>query len=432
MRRYTRSEEYLVRAERTIPLGTQTFSKGGRIVFPYGVSPYFITHGRGSHVWDVDGNEYIDFFTGGAAINLGYNDDDVTRAVQEQLKSGVLFSLPHPIEMQVAEMLVELVPCAEMVRFGKNGSDVTAAAIRLARAYTNRDHVAVCGYHGWQDWYIGATSRNRGVPQVTKDLTHTFEYNDIDSLHELFRKHPQQIAAVILEPMNWLQGPNPGYLQSVKELAHENGALLIFDEMISGFRVANGGAQECFSVTPDLATFGKALANGYPVSAIAGSAKVMKLMEEIFFSLTYGGETLSLAAAMATMRKLTAEPVIQSITQSGLRLKAGIEQRLERHQVGHIAGILGHPTFTVMQFSDVGGYTQWQIRTLFMQEMLARGILTVGVHFMSYAHGEAEIDQSLAVYDEVLPILKEAVDTHSLERLLRCEPLVPYFKVRQT
>lgn len=427
MNRYIHSQEHLSRAERIIPGGSQTFSKGKR-VYPYGVSPYFLTRGKGAHVWDVDGNEYIDFNNGLAAITLGYNDADVTQAVEEQMKSGVTFTLSHPIEIDVAEMLVDLIPCAEMVRFGKNGSDVTAAAIRLARAYTSRDHVAACGYHGWHDWIASATV-NRGVPQSTRELTHTFAYNDIEALRRLFAQYPQQIAAVILEPMNKIE-PSAGYLASVKEVTQENGALLIFDEVMTGFRFALGGAQEYFSVVPDLATFGKGLANGYPISAIVGRSEVMKMMDEIFYSLTYGGETLSLAAALATLRKLTTEPVIETMMQSGSRLKTGLQRRVEQYGLEDIAIVSGHPTATWIQFRDVAGYTDWQIQALFLQEVLSRGILTFGKHNISYAHSNADVDQLLAVYDEVLPILRDAVGTHSLEKSLRCEPINPVLRIR--
>ena len=292
MRSFERSQLFLARAEQVIPLGSQTFSKS-RTQYPWGVSPYFVQRAQGTRVWDLDGNEYIDFVNSLASVTLGYQDEDVTRAVAEQLQhSGVIFSLPHPLECEVAELICEMVPCAEMVRFGKNGSDATAAAVRLMRAHTARDHVAVCGYHGWQDWYIGSTARNRGVPQATRELTHAFAYNDLGSLQALFERYPGQIAGIVMEPMGATE-PQPGFLQAVKDLAHREGALLTFDETITGFRFANGGAQAWFGVTPDLASFGKGLANGYPVSAIAGRRDVMKLMEEVFFSFTFGGETLS-------------------------------------------------------------------------------------------------------------------------------------------
>lgn len=426
--RYRKSEELLSRALKTIPLGTQTFSKS-KTQFPFGVSPYFITKGQGSHVWDVDGNEYIDFINSLAAITLGYNDPDVTSAVRAQLEEGIIFSLPHPIEMQVSEKIVEMVPCAEMVRFGKNGSDATSGAIRLARAFTNRDHVAVCGYHGWQDWYIGSTTRNRGVPKSTQALTHTFTYNQPDTLEELFKKYPGEIAAVILEPMNVTE-PLPGFLETIKEITHKQGALLIFDETITGFRFANGGAQEYFNVTPDLATFGKGLANGYPLSAVAGRRDVMKLMEEIFFSFTFGGETLSLAAALATLKKLQAHPVIQTLNERGLILIKGIQECIQRHQLNDVLGLSGHPTWSFLNFRDVSPYTQWEIKTLFLQEVFARGILTLGTHNLNYSHSPQDIGRLLTVYDEVFGILKNAIQNKKIADLLRCEVLVPLFKLR--
>jgi glutamate-1-semialdehyde 2,1-aminomutase len=427
-KRYRESERLLQRALQTVPLGSQTFSKS-KTQFPFGVSPYFIQKAQGSRVWDVDGNEYIDFVNGLAAVTLGYNDSDVTAAVQQQLQDGVIFSLPHPIEMQVAEKIVEMVPCAEMVRFGKNGSDATAGAIRVARAYTQRDHVAVCGYHGWQDWYIGSTLRNLGVPQATRDLTHTFVYNDLPSLEKIFKEYPGQIAAVILEPMNVAQ-PLPGFLETVKKVTHRHGAVLVFDETITGFRYAGGGAQEYFGVTPDLATFGKGLANGYPVSAVAGKAGIMRMMEEVFFSFTFGGETLSLAASLATMTKLQREPVLATLRERGEKILGGLQGLIDRYQVSHFISLGGHPSWSFFLIKDTEKYSMWEIKTLFMQEMLARGILILGSHNMSYAHSEADVAELLAAYDQVLPILKEAVDNNAMGNLLRCSPIEPLFKVR--
>ncbi len=426
--RYRKSEEMLERALKTIPLGSQTFSKS-RTQYPFGVSPYFITRGSGSRVWDVDGNEYIDFINSLAAVTLGYNDPDVTAAVKDQLEDGVIFSLPHPLEMQVAEKIVEMVPCAEMVRFGKNGSDATSGAIRLARAYTHRDHVACCGYHGWQDWYIGATTRNRGVPQSTRDLTHLFTYNDIDSLHKVFKDHPGQVAAVIMEPMNTTE-PKDEFLKRVKELTHKNGAVFIFDETITGFRYANGGAQEYFGVVPDLATFGKGLANGYPVSAVAGKADIMRLMEEIFFSFTFGGETLSLAAALATLNKLQRQPVVETIKNQGQKVLTGLQTLLDNHGAGTMLSLSGHPAWSFLLFKDVAPYSQWEIKTLFLQEMFSRGILAFGTHTMSFAHSNADVERLLVVCGEVLTVLKDAVDNKKMEQHLRCKPLIPLFKVR--
>jgi glutamate-1-semialdehyde 2,1-aminomutase len=426
--RYQKSEHLLERALKTIPLGTQTFSKS-KTQYPFGVSPYFIERAQGSHVWDVDGNEYIDLINSLAAVTLGYKDPDITEAVQAQLQQGVIFSLPHPIEILVAEKLVEVVPCAEMVRFGKNGSDATSGAIRVARAYTGRDRIAVCGYHGWHDWYIGSTARDLGIPAATKSLTHKFNFNDIESLHQLFHDYPDEIAAVILEPMN-VFSPKDDFLGKVKELTHQHGAVLIFDETITGFRYAIGGAQEYFGVTPDLATFGKGLANGYPVSALTGKAEIMRIVEDIFFSFTFGGETLSLAAALATINKLQREPVIQTMTVRGEAILTGVQGSIDRHNVGHIFSLSGHPTWSFVLINDVAPYTQWQIKTLFLQEMFARGILTFGTHNLSYAHSEADLSRLFTVYDEVFSLIGGAVDSQELESYLRCQPLEPLFKVR--
>jgi glutamate-1-semialdehyde 2,1-aminomutase len=426
--RYQKSEALLERALKTIPLGSQTFSKS-RTQYPFGVSPYFIAKARGSRVWDVDGNEYLDLVNSLCAVTLGYNDPDVTNAVRAQLEDGVIFSLPHELETKVAEKMVEIVPCAEMVRFGKNGSDATSGAVRIARAFTKKDHIAACGYHGWQDWYIGSTARNLGVPQATRDLTHLFEYNNIDSLKKIFDDHKDNVAAVIMEPMN-VAYPQEGFLEEVRDLAHKHGALLVFDETITGFRYANGGAQEVFGVTPDLATFGKGLANGYPVSAVAGRADVMKLMEEIFFSFTFGGEALSLAASLATMTKLQTHPVTKTLVQTGERILQGLNALIAKHGAGAFLSTAGHPTWSFFLIKDTPNYTSWEIKTLFLQEMFARGILTIGTHNVSYAHSAADVDKLLVAYDEVLAILKAAVTAGNLKELLRCEPLQPLFKVR--
>ena len=426
--RYKTSEELLSRALKTIPLGSQTFSKS-KTQYPFGISPYFIQRAQGSHVWDADGNEYVDFVSSQCAINLGYNDPDVTAAVKNQLEDGVIFSLPHQLEMLVAEKIVEMVPCAEMVRFGKNGSDATAGAIRIARAFTGRDHVLVCGYHGWQDWYIGTTARNLGVPQATRDLTHSFPYNDLAALEALLKQYQGQVAAVILEPMN-VAYPKEGYLEGVKALTHEHGAVLVFDETITGFRFANGGAQELFGVTPDLATFGKGIANGYPVSAVAGRADIMRLMEEVFFSFTFGGETLSLAAALATMTKLQVEPVVAHMRKQGEKILKGTQALIEKHEAGDILSVSGHPNWSFLNTKDAEPYTSWELKTLYMQELFERGILGYGTHNLSYSHTDADVETLLQAYDEVFALLAKAVREKTLPQLLKCEPLQPLFKVR--
>lgn len=428
MRQFSKSEAYLERAQKTIPLGSQTFSKS-RTQYPIGVSPLALARGQGSHVWDVDGNEYIDFVSSQCAITIGYCEPEIDAAVAAQMKSGVILSLAHPIEADVAELICEMVPCAEMVRFGKNGSDATSGCIRLARAFTGRDHVAVCGYHGWQDWYIGSTARNLGVPEATQALTHAFAYNDLASLEALFAKLPGQIAAVILEPMN-VAYPVPGFLEGLREICTREGAVLVFDETITGFRFANGGAQELFGVTPDLSSFGKGLANGYPVSAVAGRRDIMMLMEEIFFSFTFGGETLSLAAAKATLEKLKREPVVAGIATKGQRIIDELRALIGQHELEDVFGVCGHPSWSFLTMADARGASGFEIKTLMMQEFHQRGILSYGTHNINHAHSSADIDALMTAYGEILPIVADALGKGDLLDRLRCAPLIPLFKLR--
>jgi len=428
MRSFANSERYLARARRVIPLGSQTFSKS-RTQFPLGVSPLFIQRASGSRVWDVDGNEYVDFVSSLAAVTLGYGDPDVTEAVRAQLDDGVIFTLPHPIEAEVAELIVELVPCAEMVRFGKNGSDATAGAIRLARAFTGRDHVGVSGYHGWQDWYIGSTPRNRGVPEATRALTHSFPYGDLEAVERLFAARPGEMAALILEPMS-LEWPEAGYLQALKDICHREGALLIFDETITGFRYSPGGAQQVLGVTPDLACFGKGLANGYPLSAVAGRRDVMMLMEEIFFSFTFGGEALSLAAAKATLAKLKREPVTEQLAARGQLLLDRLPGLIAASGLDDVFAIKGHPSWTFLTIADAAGTTSFQTKTLLLQELHQRGLLCIGTHNLSYAHSVQDIEDLLAGYGEIFPMIRDAVERGDIATRIRGETLVPLFKVR--
>jgi glutamate-1-semialdehyde 2,1-aminomutase len=426
--RYKKSEEYLERALKTVPLGSQTFSKS-KTQLPLNVSPYFASRGEGAYMWDVDNNRYIDFVNSLCSLTLGYNDPDVTKAVSEQLQKGTIFSVAHELEFLVAEEICKMVPCAEMVRFGKNGSDATGGAIRLARAYTKRDHVLVCGYHGWQDWYIGSTTRDMGVPVSTKELTHKFAYNDIQSLKTKLEELKGQVAAVILEPVNVFP-PENNFLQQVKDLTHEHGAVLVFDETITGFRYANGGAQELFGVVPDLATFGKGLANGYPVSAIAGKAEIMKLMEEIFFSFTFGGETLSLAASLATMKKLQREPVIEKMRKTGEAIIEKLNALIQEYKLEHIMSVAGYPVWSFLMIKDTGKYTSWELKTLILQEMFANGIFFIGTHNVSYAHSPADVEHLMATYRICFEKINEALAKGNLAELLQCTPLKPLFKVR--
>lgn len=422
------SRRLLNRALKTIPLGSQTFSKS-HLQFPPEIAPQFIERGHGATVWDADGKPYTDFVNGLLSVMLGYQDQDVNAAIQSQLQNGIIFSMPHRLEMEVAEKLVDMIPCAQMVRFGKNGSDATAGAIRLARAYTGRDHVAVCGYHGWQDWYIGSTARNAGVPAGVSALTRSFTYNDLASLERVFADAPGKLAAVILEPMN-VAYPAPGFLEGVRALCDQHGTVMVFDETITGFRFHTGGAQALFSVTPDLATFGKGLANGMPLAAVVGKKDLMMVMEDIFFSFTMGGETLSLAAANAVLTKLQREPVVETIAHTGAAIMDGITAQIKQLGNPSWLSLAGHPSWSFTMIADSETATSWELKTLYIQEMIARGILTLGTQNISYAHGDDDVAAFLSAFNEVSEILDDAVKADDVQSRLRCKALEPVFKVR--
>ena len=426
--RYARSIEMLERARRVIPLGTQTFSKSHQ-QFPQDAAPLFLTHGRGCRAWDVDGNEYIDLISGLLPVVLGYCDPDVDAAIRQQLECGISFSLATELEIALAERLVEIIPCAEMVRFGKNGSDATTACVRIARAATGRDRVVICGYHGWHDWYLAATVRNRGVPHCLTDLVHRVPYNDVAAVHALFRAHPGEVAAVIMEPIT-AEEPKPGYFAELQGLVRAEGALLVFDEVITGFRYALGGAQEYFGVTPDLAAFGKAMGNGMPISAVVGRADLMMQMEEIFFSATFGGEALSLAAAIAVIDKMRREPVIERLWASGDEIAAGVRCAIERHGLQSAVTLTGLAPWTILRFHDVEGASKEAVKTLFMREMLAQGILIAASNNVSFAHGVDDIRQVAAAYDGAFVRIAEGLASGALEAMLDGPPITPVFVVR--
>src|SRR5712691_238874 len=313
------------------------------------------------------------------AVSLGYADPDVNAAVARQLERGVLFTLPHRLEAEVAEQLCRLIPCAEMVRFGKNGSDVTSGAVRLARAFTERDVIAACGYHGWQDWSIGTTTRNMGVPKAVRELTCTFTYNRIETLERIFDEHPGRVAAVIMEPVG-IEPPRSGFLESVRELSSRRGALLIFDEIVTGFRLALGGAQEHFGVVPDLACFGKGMSNGFPLSALVGRRDIMRLLEEVFFSFTAGGEVASLVACLATIGKIEREAVIPHLWHHGETVRDRANRSAAASGLAEVVRCVGLAPRYVMTFTRDDRRPWWELKSLFQQECVRRGLLFTGAH----------------------------------------------------
>lgn len=401
-----RSRALLARAYDVIPSATQTFSKGPT-QWASGVSPSFLDRGDGAWVWDVDGNRYLDHLMALGPVILGYRDQEVDEAIRQQLDKGIVFSQMHELEVTVAEKLVELIPCAEMVRFGKNGTDVTSAAVRAARAFTGNEVVACCGYHGWQDWYIGTTTRSLGVPKAVTELTVPFTYNDLGSLERVLEAHPGGVAAVIMEAVG-VEQPAPGFLEGVRELTRREGVVLIFDEIITGFRLGIGGAHDRFGVTPDLACFGKAMANGMPLSAVVGSRQVMSIFDEVFFSGTFGGETLSLAAADATMRQLVRDDVMTHIASYGSRLLVGFQALIDEHGLTEDLLLLGFPERSVLSFPNADEREVRVRRSFFMQECVRRGLLYFGSHLPTAAHGDEELSFTLGTLAEVVPAFAAA------------------------
>lgn len=426
--RYRRSHQWFGEAQSLIPTASQTFSKS-HLAYPDQVSPLFIESANGCRVLDPDGNEYIDLVSGLLAISLGYQDADIDAAVVKQMQRGVTFSLPHRLEYEAAERLVEHVPCAEQVRFGKNGTDVTSAAIRLARAYTGRERVAMCGYHGWQDWSIGTTSRDVGVPKSTAELTTLFSYNDLSSLENLFDQYPDKISAVVMEPMTF-DFPDPGYLAAVKSLVAARGALLIFDEMITGFRFSMGGAQSYFGVTPDLATFGKGMANGYPLSALVGRKEIMALMDRIFYSGTFGGETLSLAAAKATIDKMARIGFQSVLAQQGNWLLEQSRALIDKIGLSEVLTFKGHPSWTLLQFHDHAAATASHLKSFFIEQCLLHGVLIQSSHNLSHAHTQDELSVLLRAYETVFQKIKDGLDQGTLAEQVQDRVITPIFNVR--
>ena len=394
-----------------------------------GVSPKLLSRGSGCRSWDVDGNEYIDYMMSLGPNILGYAEEEINTAAFEGAKLGVLSSLGHPLEADLAEKLVSIIPCAEMVRFGKNGSDVTSASIRAARAFTGRDKILVCGYHGWHDWYIGSTSRNLGVPKEVKNLTLAFNYNDIDSLKNAFRSNSGEIAAVMMEPVNFIE-PNDGFLEEVKSIAHENNALLIFDEVITGFRMNIGGAQAHFNVMPDLACFGKAMANGYPMSALVGRSEIMSTFEEAFFSGTFSADLVSISASIATINAIEERGTLQHINSMGLRLKDGYNEMTKSLGLTHITKMIGYGWWPEYLFYDIQGNASLEVQSLFQQEIVRRGILTRAGIFLCGSHQITDIDKTLEVFQEALIIVGAAVKTNKVLDWLDGEVLTPVIRAK--
>ena len=419
----SKSLEMYERAKKLMHPITQTLAKGpGQ--FTFGVSPVYVERAKGSKIWDVDGNEYLDYCMGIGPISLGYGYEKVDLAIKEQLEKGITFSLMHRLELEVAEKLHSIIPNAESIRISKQGADVCSAAVRISRAFTKRNKVAVCGYHGWHDWYIGTTTRDAGIPQNIKDLTVSIKYNDIESVRAVMT---DDLACLILEPIVF-EEPKNNFLQEVAALCKKNGTMLIFDEMWTGFRLAIGGAQEFFGVKPDLAVYSKACANGMPIAFLTGRDDVMSLFEtDVFYFTTFGGEALSLAATLATIEEMETHRVPEYLAMQGQKIKDGFNTLVEKHGMGEYISIGGYPCRSIVNFSEKAG-DGLILKTYLQQEMIKRGILWSSFHNMCYSHSDADIQYTLDVYDDIFPQFRQAIESNTVESHLQGKVLEPVFR----
>jgi glutamate-1-semialdehyde 2,1-aminomutase len=421
------------RAAALIPGGCHTYAKGDD-QYPAN-APAFIVRGHGSHVWDPEGREYIEYGMGLRAVTLGHGYEPVVEAAYHAMQRGTNFTRPMPLEGECAATLLDLVRGADMVKFTKNGSDATTAAVKLARAVTGRDLVAICGdqpFFSTDDWFICATAMNAGIPQAIRDLTVDFRFNDLASLQALFDRHPRGIACVVMEPATVVE-PADGFLQGVRSLCTAHGALLVFDEMITGFRWDLHGAQAVYGITPDLSTFGKALANGFALSALVGRREHMEWgglrapRERVFLlSTTHGAEAPALAAGLETMRVYQREPVIETLYAQGARLRVGVTEAARSLGVEDYFTLAGRDCNLIYVTRDRDGQRSQAFRTLFMQEIVKRGML--GPSFVvSYAHSDADVDRTVEAVAAALEVYRRALDD-GVARYLEGPSVKPVFR----
>ncbi|MFE5791101.1 glutamate-1-semialdehyde 2,1-aminomutase [Streptomyces sp. NPDC056503] len=417
-----------------VPGGAHTYAKGDD-QYPEHLAPV-ISHGHGAHVWDVDGNRYVEYGSGLRSVSLGHAHPRVVEAVRRELGRGSNFVRPSVVEIEAAERFLATVPTAEMVKFAKNGSDATTAAVRLARAVTGRARVAVCADHPFfsvDDWFIGTTPMPAGIPAATTDLTVRFPYGDLPATEELLARYEGEIACLILEPATQAEPP-PGYLAGLRALADRHGCVLVFDEMITGFRWSEAGAQGLYGVVPDLSTFGKALGNGFAVSALAGRRELMERGglrhsgERVFLlSTTHGAETHALAAAMAVQSTYVEEGVSARLHALGERLAAGVREAAAAMGVGDHLVVRGRPSNLVFATLDQRGQPSQEYRTLFLHRLLAGGVLAPSF-VVSSALSDADIDHTVDVVAQACAVYRKALDAADPTPWLTGRPVKPVFR----
>lgn len=423
-----KSKELFEKAIKVIPLWTQTFSKSYLSYYKWDV-PHFIEKWDGAYVWDVDGNKYIDFINWLLPVVIGYNIKEINEKIIHQLNKWIIFSLSHPIEYELSKKITEIIPSAEMVRFWKSWSDATSSSIRLARYITKREKVVVCGYHGWQDWYIWSTTRNGGVPKCVQELTLRFEYNNISSLEKIFIENKNEIAAVIMEPMN-VEFPRDNFLQKVQDLCKNYWALFILDETITWFRFGLWWAQQYFGVTPDLSAFWKSMANGMPISALVWKREYMEKVEDIFFSWTYLWETLSMASAMATIEFIEKYNVADVLNENGLYLRNWVNEILKKFNLDWSIDIVGHNSWQLFRFKDYNNVRAIQLKSFLQKELIENGVLWFGSFNMSYSHSIEVINEVLHIFENAIKNLKTSLENWTIGEIIGWKEISDIFKVR--
>lgn len=433
--RFDASNNHLALVHKLIPGGAHTYAKGDD-QYPAGMAPV-IERGQGCRVWDLDGNQYVEYGSGLRSTTLGHGFPPVVEAVRNCVADGVNFVRPHRLEREAAERLVDLIPSAEMVKFALNGSDATTAAVRLARAFTKRDMVAVCGDHPFfstDDWFITTTPMSAGIPEAARRLTVRHSYNDLADLARLFDAHPGQIAAVVLEAET-TEPPAPGYFAGLRRLCDRHGALLILDEIITGFRWHERGAQYVYGIEPDLCTFGKGLANGLPLSALAGREEVMRLggfaddADRVFLlSQTTSAQPWALAAMLAVIDTYQREQIARRLHEIGAELRRGIERVVAEAGLSSHFQVRGRDCNLVYVARDALGRPSQQFRTLALQEFVSRGILAPSF-VVSAAHDSVAVRQTVDAVAGLMPLYRRALED-GVETVLRGRPVRPALRAR--
>jgi glutamate-1-semialdehyde 2,1-aminomutase len=404
------SDELFEEALRLIPWGTQTNAKRHYPEFGEAM-PKYVVRGKGCRLWDMEGREYIDFRLALGPVTLGYCYDEVDDAVREQMRNGVLFSMASPIEVELARLLVSSVPGVEMVRFMKTGEDANLSNVRIARACTQRDMILVSGYHGYPDWFATEDSPNNGVPVIMKEYVKVIPWGNCEEAEKLIRRYADRLACVVSIPYDWNEDTSGDYIRLLRALTRENGILLVLDEVLTGFRLALGGGQEYFGVEADLVSYAKAMANGYPLSAYAGKRKYLEQLYKFKMTTTYAGETLSVAAAVATLKIMKREKVQEHLWAMGRRLMEGFNRiALDLGVEAYAAGLPPAP-FLKFVHPDPGYHARLEF--LWHRECFREGLFMNPRWLISYSHSPADIDEAI---EKAKRALKRALDAEPKER----------------